>query len=934
MNQNICNICGANYEYIAGRWKCPACGAYKTEELSNEEVTLLYNANQKLRLSDFDEAEKAFSDIIEKYPKNPNGYWGRLLSKYGIKYEDDFDGRKIPTCYATSIASIITDKDYLKAIELADADTKAYYQKQAEYIERVRKEWVSKASKEKPYDIFLCYKDSDLANGVDRTKDSVAVQELYIHLTNLGYRVFYSRESLRDKVGEKYEPYIFNALSTAKVMLVYGSSSDYITSTWLKNEWTRYEKRMRAGEKKPNSLLVACDGFSPAELPKMLSSMQCFDATKPSFYSDLESTIKKICKEEKPKPVEAPKPEQKKSKALPIAIASVAAIIAIVLCILVPNLLSDDGVSLLTNLQYNASLAVSNGELPSSTVFKIEEVSPSTQIKATIEKLSINKSNYHVYDMSLRDGNNEVDVNGNVIVTMPLPTGINADKAVVYYISGSTSEEIVSSVLDGKISFTTDHFSIYVIAEKSTSITPPDDNNNQNSGDNNDGGTEPNPDDNQGGETPEPPKTSSIIFNSNGGNGTMANQSVTVGVQTMLNECAFTKDGYTFGGWAITASGSASYTDGATFTATAEASTTLYAIWVPNSNSIIFNANGGSGFMDSISVDTGKTVVLPANAFSKSGYAFLGWSDVQGGTIKYTDRQSITMTSSATVTLYAVWGANDNSLVLKANNGTSDETTINIKTGESKNLPTNTFVKLGYTFIGWSTSFAGFVEYEDGANYTMGDSSVTLYAIWEANTNTVTFDANGGSGTMAAQQIKTDGKANLNRNTFTREGYTFAGWATTSIGNVSYADQASYTMGQESNYILYAIWIKAAYTITYHMNGGSNNIGNPVGYDVNSETITLLDPTRDGYTFLGWYTDYLLSQSITSIPTGSTGNMELHASWSANTNSINFDSNGGNGSMSAQQAKTNETIVLKQNGFTRDGYRFAGWSTVSGGSVA
>ncbi len=147
MTQNICNICGANYEYAGGRWKCPACGAFKAEEISNEEVTLLYNAAQKLRLSDFDEAEKAYADIIEKFPKNPDGYWGRLLSRYGIKYEEDFDGRKIPTCYATSIESVITDKDYLKATELADSDTKVYFEQQAQYIERVRKEWVEKARK-------------------------------------------------------------------------------------------------------------------------------------------------------------------------------------------------------------------------------------------------------------------------------------------------------------------------------------------------------------------------------------------------------------------------------------------------------------------------------------------------------------------------------------------------------------------------------------------------------------------------------------------------------------------------------------------------------------------------------------------------------------------------------------------------------------------
>ena len=295
--QSICSICGANYEYLNGRWRCPACGAYKAEELSNEEVTLLYSAAQKLRLSNFSEAEEAYSDIIEKYPENASAYWGRLLSKYGIKYEEDFDGRKIPTCYATSIESVTEDKDYQKALELADAENQVHFANQASYIERVRKEWVEKASKEKPYDIFLCYKESDREAGIERTTDSVAVQDLYIHFTNQGYRVFYSRESLREKVGEKYEPYIFNALATAKVMLVYGSTAEYIKSTWLKNEWHRFYKKIASGEKHQEALLIACDGFSPNELPSVLSSRQCFDAQRKTFFLDLDRCVKRIIQE-------------------------------------------------------------------------------------------------------------------------------------------------------------------------------------------------------------------------------------------------------------------------------------------------------------------------------------------------------------------------------------------------------------------------------------------------------------------------------------------------------------------------------------------------------------------------------------------------------------------------------------------------------------
>ena len=297
MSSNICNNCGGNYEYRNGRWKCRSCGAFKPEEISNEEVTLLYNAAQKLRLSNFSEAEEAYSDIIEKYPKNSNAYWGRLLSKYGIKYEDDFDGRKIPTCYAVSIKSVIDDADYSKAIELADAESKDYYEQQAQYIERVRKEWIEKAQKEKPYDVFICYKDSDLEKGIERTADSVVAQDLYIHLTEQGYRVFYSRESLRGKVGEKYEPYIFNALATAKVMLVYGSSAEYIKSTWLKNEWHRFYKKITSGDKHSEALIVACDGFSPSELPTILSSRQCLDAKRKTFFLDLDKCIERIIQE-------------------------------------------------------------------------------------------------------------------------------------------------------------------------------------------------------------------------------------------------------------------------------------------------------------------------------------------------------------------------------------------------------------------------------------------------------------------------------------------------------------------------------------------------------------------------------------------------------------------------------------------------------------
>lgn len=314
MNQNICNICGADYEYKNGRFRCAGCGAYKPEEISNEELTLLYVAHQKMRIGNFYGAELAYTDIVEKYPQNPYGYWGRVLSKHGIKYERDYDGSMIATCCAPTIESLNDDKDCKKAMKLADSDTRQYFECQVEYIEKVRELWVKKASKEKPYDIFICYKDSDKANNISRTQDSIDAQALYTHLVEKGYRVFFSRESLRDKVGEKYEPYIFGALSTARMMIVYGSSSEYITSTWLKNEWSRYQRMIREGTKKKNSLIVAYKDFSPSELPTSLSSIQCLDASSWNFFTDLDKAVASVVKPDVSNKVEKSSEQEKEKK--------------------------------------------------------------------------------------------------------------------------------------------------------------------------------------------------------------------------------------------------------------------------------------------------------------------------------------------------------------------------------------------------------------------------------------------------------------------------------------------------------------------------------------------------------------------------------------------------------------------------------------------
>ena len=291
MERNVCPICGSPYSLDEkGRFVCRYCGYVKPETATPEETALLFEASAKLRLADFDGARERYEDITSRFPKCAEAYWGLTLCQYGIKYEDDYDGKKIATCYAASYESLYDNPDYKKAISLADPEARAYYESQAKVIELRRKEWVGKARKEAPYDVFLSYKDSD---GGKRTSDSYKAHDLYNELTARGYRVFFSRVSLKDKTGENYEPYIFAALNSAPVMLVYASDPEYVKATWVKNEWNRYLARIKSGEKAADSLCVVVDGFNPSALPPVLKNKQHLLYGNLTFLQDLLSYVEK-----------------------------------------------------------------------------------------------------------------------------------------------------------------------------------------------------------------------------------------------------------------------------------------------------------------------------------------------------------------------------------------------------------------------------------------------------------------------------------------------------------------------------------------------------------------------------------------------------------------------------------------------------------------
>ncbi len=252
-----------------------------------------------------------------------------------------------------------------------------------------------------------------------------------------------------------------------------------------------------------------------------------------------------------------------------------------------------------------------------------------------------------------------------------------------------------------------------------------------------------------------------------------------------------------------------------------------------------------------------------------------------------------------------------------------------ITSGEKTTAPTAPTRK-GYTFNGWYSD----AEYKTTFNFnTAITKNITLYAKWEANKYTVKFDANGGQGKMEDQQFAYDQEGNLNNNTFTRTGYTFAGW-----GETKEAQTAKYANGEKvknlaesGNKTLYAVWTQNQnYTVKFDSKGGTSVTEQKVASGAKATTPTA--PTRKGYTFKGWYKDNNYKEEF-KFDTPVTQNLTLYAKWEANKYAIKFDSNGGTGTMNDQQFTYDQEGNLNNNSFTREGYTFAGWSDTASGTV-
>ena len=365
---------------------------------------------------------------------------------------------------------------------------------------------------------------------------------------------------------------------------------------------------------------------------------------------------------------------------------------------------------------------------------------------------------------------------------------------------------------------------------------------------------------------------------------------------TVVAPTAPTKEGHAFDGWYSDVALTTAYT----FATMPAQNTTLYAKWIINNYTISFEENGGSVVAD-LTQAFGTAVTAPT-APTKLGHTFGGWYSDAALNNPYVFS---TMPAQNT-TLYAKWIA-DNFTISFEENGGSTVANITQAFGTTVVAPTAP-TKEGHAFGGWYADVALTTAY---TFTTMPAQNTTLYAKWTVNNYTISFEENGGS--VIADLTQAFGTAVTAPTAPTKLGHTFGGWYSDAALNNPYV----FSTMPAQNITVYAKWIADNYTISFEENGGTavTDITQAFGTTVVAPTA----PTKEGYVFVGWYSDIALTTAYT-FTTMPAQNTTLYAKWDYDTYTLtymNVDD------LMPDQIKAHEALTLPTP--TRVGYEFHGW---------
>jgi len=275
----------------------------------------------------------------------------------------------------------------------------------------------------------------------------------------------------------------------------------------------------------------------------------------------------------------------------------------------------------------------------------------------------------------------------------------------------------------------------------------------------------------------------------------------------------------------------------------------------------------------------------------------------------------------------------------------------NLSVGGSSNMYARTpepEAREGYQFLNWNDKQDGSGEHtldagEEVEAYDGYGTDFTMYAQWKANTYTVSFDSNGGSGEMDSLSMTYDEEKELTENAFTRKCYTFDGWNTEKDGSGDSYDNteevSNLTSEQNGTVTLYAQWEPFSYNVSFDANGGSGKMEDQeLTYD-KKEQLSICEFEKTGYVFNGWATEkdgsgdsYKDEEEVLNLSEEDDGKVTLYAKWAPISYTVSFDANGGTGEMESMTLSYDEEENLTENSFDRKGYTFGGWTTEADGN--